>query len=629
MDNTVVILGAGIGAMTMGFQKAGCKVIAAYEKDEKAIELYRKNVDGRIRHCEDIGNINPEILPDADIFAGSFLNASYFSRANRRDMDCFAGLRAVISEKRPKIVCFVFPRHLIHKQFFANFQEYITDSGYSYAYAGISTAKTTGLPIAETKFYFVASLSSLAQKMEFPAGDLAFTYPIEEIYDEGKADEWYYRVDYNQIQEKSQEDTFLCWENGRYVEKELADTNLFKLPLIRFKGSIRKITHQELARLKGFPSEVKIEPDNKAWLYKQLAYSPNVEVVTRVAKAIMSMLHETPLQKTKAIRGYLFEEVFKKYLEKKSAGFKMEVGRSNSRFDFLLQNQTAKIKFELKIYKSDYALAANLKHACETFCSISEEEHETLVLVVANVVGQSIKEKIKSQFDVFIWDVQNLLWMFEEYPDIKNEFISLLAYSVDEIEPKAPVPNLFDEKNEESEENNRKNKLLSIKTGRENFQKYEEICTEILRYVLGDYLSLWAAQEKSNDGLYRFDLCCKIKNGVNQDFFNTIQNYFHTKYIVFEFKNYTEKISQKEIYTTERYLYEKALRSVAIIVSRQGADANALSATRGCLRENGKLILCLSDNDLLELIDIKDKDEQPTAEYFEAMLDDLLIHLEK
>lgn len=30
-----------------------------------------------------------------------------------------------------------------------------------------------------------------------------------------------------------------------------------------------------------------------------------------------------------------------------------------------------------------------------------------------------------------------------------------------------------------------------------------------------------------------------------------------------------------------------------------------------------------------ELLRIKEKDEQPTAEFFEAMLDDLLIHLEK
>ena len=47
------------------------------------------------------------------------------------------------------------------------------------------------------------------------------------------------------------------------------------------------------------------------------------------------------------------------------------------------------------------------------------------------------------------------------------------------------------------------------------------------------------------------------------------------------------------------------------------------------MRENGKLILCLSDKDLNELIRIKEKDEQPTAEFFEAMLDDILIHLEK
>ena len=56
---------------------------------------------------------------------------------------------------------------------------------------------------------------------------------------------------------------------------------------------------------------------------------------------------------------------------------------------------------------------------------------------------------------------------------------------------------------------------------------------------------------------------------------------------------------------------------------------NALLAAKGCLRENGKLILCLSDKDLNELIHIKEKGEQPTAEFFEAMLDDILIHLEK
>ena len=45
MENKVIILGAGIGAMTMGFENAGCSVVAAYEKDRRAIELYTYETD--------------------------------------------------------------------------------------------------------------------------------------------------------------------------------------------------------------------------------------------------------------------------------------------------------------------------------------------------------------------------------------------------------------------------------------------------------------------------------------------------------------------------------------------------------------------------------------------------------
>jgi hypothetical protein len=60
-----------------------------------------------------------------------------------------------------------------------------------------------------------------------------------------------------------------------------------------------------------------------------------------------------------------------------------------------------------------------------------------------------------------------------------------------------------------------------------------------------------------------------------------------------------------------------------------GADEHALQAARGSLRETGKLILCLSDNALLEMIDIKMRGEQEPAEFLGALLDDLLVHLEK
>lgn len=75
-------------------------------------------------------------------------------------------------------------------------------------------------------------------------------------------------------------------------------------------------------------------------------------------------------------------------------------------------------------------------------------------------------------------------------------------------------------------------------------------------------------------------------------------------------------------------MYEKALRKVAIIISRKGSDESAKKATRGSLRELGKLIICLSDEDVNKLIDMKINKEDP-ADYLEALLDDMLMDLEK
>lgn len=90
-----------------------------------------------------------------------------------------------------------------------------------------------------------------------------------------------------------------------------------------------------------------------------------------------------------------------------------------------------------------------------------------------------------------------------------------------------------------------------------------------------------------------------------------------------------EKLLKIKPGTEQWQQYEKALRRVAIIISRKGADENVLAAVRGSLRESGKLILCLSDRDILEMMEIKERNERPTEAFLGAMLDDLLIHLEK
>ena len=128
--------------------------------------------------------------------------------------------------------------------------------------------------------------------------------------------------------------------------------------------------------------------------------------------------------------------------------------------------------------------------------------------------------------------------------------------------------------------------------------------------------------------MYRFDLLCRIKDGNQKTFWSIIERYFNTKYVIFEFKNYSNPVTQKEIYTTEKYLYSKALRSVGILISPHGYEENAHWAAKGCLRENGKLIILLETKDLIEMNKMKIEQEDPSS-YLLDKLDELLLELEK
>ena len=150
----------------------------------------------------------------------------------------------------------------------------------------------------------------------------------------------------------------------------------------------------------------------------------------------------------------------------------------------------------------------------------------------------------------------------------------------------------------------------------------------VLSSLFAADLGLWKDQQRSNEDLFRFDLICKIKDDIQEAFWRFIEKYFKSKYIIFEFKNYTGQITQKEIYTTDKYLYAKALRCVAIIISCNGEDKNAQKAIRGTLRENGKLILSISNRDMITMLEGKLKDISP-AEYLYSKLDTMLVELDK
>lgn len=102
--------------------------------------------------------------------------------------------------------------------------------------------------------------------------------------------------------------------------------------------------------------------------------------------------------------------------------------------------------------------------------------------------------------------------------------------------------------------------------------------------------------------------------------------HYNSHFVVFEFKNYSKEIDQNLIYITEKYLFDAALRNVAIIISRKGFSKSAKFAAEGCLKEHGKLILSITDDDLVKMLKLK-SDE--AADYLLEKLEEFLMGISK
>lgn len=267
------------------------------------------------------------------------------------------------------------------------------------------------------------------------------------------------------------------------------------------------------------------------------------------------------------------------------------------------------------------------KKAIKKLINATDKKSGIPVFVVSGLLERKEKEFLKQREDVQILDISNLLYSVEDNDKLTNQLISFLPYSVmDIVSQKCFVK--IDSLQHGGYAKSLIKELELINAGRDDFNKYEDMCMKILQYIFEDDLTLWLSQAKSNEDLYRFDCLCRIKNNNEKEFWTILERYFNTKYIVFEFKNYSEKISQREIYTTERYLYAKALRSVAIIIAKNDYDDNSVWAVKGCLRENGKLIILLNIEDIKKMYKMKEENDDPSI-YLMNKLDRLLLELEK
>jgi hypothetical protein len=344
---------------------------------------------------------------------------------------------------------------------------------------------------------------------------------------------------------------------------------------------------------------------------------------------------------------------FEAFVDKlfRHSGYTLYKTKSSS-VDFHIQKGEHVWATEVKHYKTQRAQLKLLSNAA------NQIQHERAkdpklggMLITSCQITNDQKLHLASLYDIIIIDRQILFHFASSSPELTEELYSILeiepnysSTSIEDfyetekevaprqhneinIEVPAPEPSPVDPATRGAIDTTGSDlckELRAMPKGKKKWSDYEKLCERILKFLFSDHLAGWSKQHGTDDELNRFDYVCRIIPST--DFWNFILQQMHSRYIIFEFKNYETPIKQGQVLTTEKYLLEKGLRRVAIMFTREGAHSSALKTAQGAMRESGKLILILNDTQICQMLEMKEKGSDPTDFLFE-ITDSFLLSL--
>ncbi|MFG1496711.1 restriction endonuclease [Saccharospirillum sp. HFRX-1] len=338
-----------------------------------------------------------------------------------------------------------------------------------------------------------------------------------------------------------------------------------------------------------------------------------------------------------------FELLVKKILSANNFKIKRNSIRGDEGFDFSGMYEDELWAIEVKYYRSARARASLINSAANRVVKNGiNEGMDKGMLVVSSILPRTYKMMVENQYSIVVVDRSNLRNLAAVNPYLLEELDLILELESESESESESYPEHISFDYEVKLENTSRGlsvsrvdppdykgtelckKLKGTPKGIKGWPSYEKVCIEILKYLFPNDLEGWHEQLSTDDGLNRYDYVCRIKPVT--EFWKFLIDHLNSRYVVFEFKNYRDKITQSQVITTEKYLLENGLRKVAIIFSRSGGNGNAQKMIQGAMRESGKLMLVLNDSLLCEMLHMKERGEEPTDRLFQ-ITDNFLLRL--
>lgn len=285
----VIDVMTGIGGRSLGFERAGCDVVMAVDCDLLNKEVYESMIVNPRFVLAQIADLNREDFPSADVIASRIvlpmLNGRYDGLGNEVENHL-----KLISTLRPSFIITEsyagFYQNQKGKAEFQNLLEQYQKLGYYVVWKVMEEKDYSPVPLSGKRLYIIG------MKQEIKLGE--FQFPKSEkcvqnyLYSNAIYNDiapWYRKVP---VTEKDFQGKKYCIRHGRMLRP--SDIVAMSFPseiYVMDEEGIRRLTHNELAAMKGLAGYDFNQCKNKGEMYRKIAGASNAYVIEALAKALI------------------------------------------------------------------------------------------------------------------------------------------------------------------------------------------------------------------------------------------------------------------------------------------------------------------------------------------------------
>lgn len=295
---SVIDINSGLGGRAYAFLKAGYKIEALIEGDKENSSILKSVFKDALIIDESPNDIDVSQIPNAAVISAQYIQQSFsvVGKSKTKNTDSINSfILNVIRQKNPNIIILEVPVICVlhRKEILERDLQKYRDLGYRFSYSVMEEKRFSGYPVYGRQAYFVGTINGENDEI-----DHLFQMPAvadKELFmeDAESIDAWYRMIRFS----------YENWEYNKLYVRERDDVKLSEHIHIGYmrenyivdKLGPRRITHNELANIKGLYKWNFNKCKNKRRMYQKLSYETNVFIVYEIANNISLCIKDTNL----------------------------------------------------------------------------------------------------------------------------------------------------------------------------------------------------------------------------------------------------------------------------------------------------------------------------------------------